>query len=363
MSQKKRQKSSIFTLGLSSDRDYFLENLSMLVAAGMPIVDTLDAINKEVRSSRMKQIISLIREDIESGSTIWNAFEKTGLFPEHSISLIRLGESSGKLMENLKVISTEQQKNREFKSKIRSAVMYPVFVMSLTAIIGVGISWFILPKLSTVFIQMKIELPLITRMLIGAGNFLGLYGHIVIPSLIALLLIIFFFIFVFAKTKFIGQYLILHIPGVSSLMREVEIARFGYLLGTLLKAGLPITQALDSLANSSEIFQYKKFYTHIRTSVEDGNSLQKSFSTYVGSEKLIPIPIQHLILVGEQSGSLADSFIRIGETFESKADLSTKNLAVILEPVLLIIVWLGVVAVALAVILPIYSLIGGFKTS
>lgn len=334
----------------------------MLVAAGMPIDDTLDAIYKEVRSTRMKNIITSIREDIEAGSTIWSAFEKTGLFPEHSISLIRLGESSGKLMENLKVISTEQQKDREFRSKIRSAVMYPVFVMSLTAIIGVGISWFILPKLSNVFVQMKIELPLITRALIGAGSFLGEYGQIVIPSVIALLVVIFFFIFMFSKTKFIGQYLILLLPGISSLTREVEIARFGYLLGTLLKAGLPITQALDSLANSSEIAQYKKFYTHIKNSVEDGNSLQKSFSLYKNSGKLIPIPIQHLILVGEQSGSLADVFIRIGETFESKADISTKNLAVILEPVLLIIVWLGVVAVALAVILPIYSLIGGFKT-
>lgn len=362
MSQKKLQKNKFFTFGLAKDRDYFLENLSMLVAAGMPIVDTLDAINKEVSSSRMKSIIASIREDIEGGSTIWSAFDKTGLFPEHSISLVRLGESSGKLMENLRVIATEQQKEREFKSKIRSAVMYPVFVMSLTAIIGVGISWFILPKLSVVFSQMKIDLPFITEALIGAGTFLGTYGQIVIPITILLLLVLFFFIFSFSKTKFIGQYLIFFLPGISGLTREVEIARFGYLLGTLLKAGLPITQALDSLANSSEIFQYKKFYTHIRNSVEDGNSLQKSFSLYKGSEKLIPIPIQHLILVGEQSGSLADAFIRIGETFEGKADLTTKNLAVILEPVLLIIVWLGVVSVALAVILPIYSLIGGFKT-
>ncbi len=325
-------------------------------------MNAIDAIAKELRLSRMKKILAFIRGDIESGSPIWKALQKTNLFAGHIISLIRLGEESGKLVENLKVVAIEQEKDRVFKSKLRSAVMYPVFVLSLTVIIGVGIAWFILPKLALVFGQLKIKLPLITKVLIGAGTFLSSYGQYVVPAAVVVAAMLYFFIFSFSKTKFIGQFILFSSPGIKGLIKEVELARLGYLLGTLLEAGLPITQALNSLASATEITQYKKFYEYLRDSVEDGNSFQKSFISFKRTDHLILAPIQQLIVAGEQSGTLPGTLLRVGQMFETKADTTTKNLTVILEPILLVIVWLGVVAVALAVILPIYSLIGGFKT-
>lgn len=351
------------TFGLGKERDYFVENLSMLISGGMPILSVLDSIKTEMRSRRMKHIIADLKTDIESGSPLWRALASSKLFPEHAISLIRLGEQSGKLTENLKVIAIEQEKDRVLKSKLRSAMMYPIFVLSLTIIIGVGIAWFILPKLATVFSQLKITLPLITKILIGIGTFLGEHGRLVIPAVGIGTATVFFFIFSFSKTKCIGQFILFSVPGIKGLIKEVEIARFGYLLGTLLEAGLPITQALDSLASAAEVTQYRKFFIHLRDCVGDGNSIQKSFASFRHIGRLIPAPIQQLIIAGEQSGTLSVSLLKIGQTFETKSDTTTKNLTIILEPILLVIVWLGVVAVALAVILPIYSLIGGFKTS
>lgn len=351
-----------FTFGLGKERDYFVENLSMLISGGMPILSALDSIATEMRSRRMKNIIADIKADIESGSPLWRALASFKPFPEHAISLIRLGEQSGKLTENLKVIAIEQEKDRVLKSKLRSAMMYPVFVLSLTVIIGVGIAWFILPKLATVFSQLKIKLPLITKILIGIGTFLGEHGRLVIPAAVISIAVLFFFIFSFSKTKFIGQFILFALPGIKGLIKEAEIARFGYLLGTLLEAGLPITQALDSLASAAEVAQYRKLFIHLRDSVGDGNSIQKSFASFRHIGRFIPAPIQQLIVAGEQSGTLSGSLLKIGQIFEAKADTTTKNLTIILEPILLVIVWLGVVAVALAVILPIYSLIGGFKT-
>jgi type II secretory pathway component PulF len=360
------------TFGLGKERDYFVENLSMLISGGMPIIDALDSIAEELRSRRMKKIIYDMQSDISSGSPLWRTLQNTNIFPEHAVSLIRLGEESGKLTENLKVVAIEQEKERVFKSKLRSAMMYPVFVLSLTVIIGIGIAWFILPKLAIVFAQLKITLPLITKILIGAGIFLGNYGQYAVPGAILIVVVLFFFIFSFSRTKFIGQSILFFAPGIKVLIKEVEVARFGYLLGTLLEAGLPITSALDSLAGATDIEQYRKLYIHLRNSVEEGNSLQKSFATFSPKNKLvsngkyanhlIPSPIQQLIVAGERSGTLSLTLLKIGQMYESKADTSTKNLTVILEPILLVIVWLGVVAVALAVILPIYSLIGGFKT-
>ena len=351
-----------FTFGLGKERDYFVENLSMLISGGLPIMNALGAIAEELRSRRMKNVIASIKLDIESGSPLWRTLENTNLFPEHAISLIRLGEESGKLTENLKVVAIEQEKDRAFKSKLRSAMMYPVFVLSLTIIIGIGIAWFILPKLALVFAQLKIKLPLITKILIETGTFLGNYGEYVVPSAIVGMATLFFFVFSFSKTKFIGQCILFSLPGIKGFIKEVEVARLGYVLGTLLEAGLPITHALDALASATEITQYRKLYIHLRDSVEDGNSFQKSFAAFKNTKHLIPAPIQQLIVAGEQSGSLAETLLKIGQTFETKADTTTKNLTVILEPILLVIVWLGVVAVALAVILPIYNLLGGFKT-
>src|SRR3989338_1043666 len=143
-SQKSDVRSQMYSLFLGKERDYFVENLSMLISGGLPIMSALDAIAKEMRSRRMKSVIANIKIDIESGFPLWRTLARTNLFPEHAVSLIRLGEESGKLIENLKVVAIEQEKNRVFKSKLRSAMMYQVFVLSLTVIIGVGIAWFIL---------------------------------------------------------------------------------------------------------------------------------------------------------------------------------------------------------------------------
>lgn len=357
-----KEKSKFFTnFGLSKEKDEFIENLNMLVASGMSITGAISSITKEIRNTRMKSILEKILVDIESGSSVWKAFLKTELFKDYTISLIRLGEESGNFLENLKVVALELEKDREFSSKVRSALMYPAFVLGLTAFIGVGISWFILPKLAKVFDQLNISLPLITKILIGFGVFLGEHGKYAVPLALLVLGTIFYFVFVFPRTKEIGQTILFSLPGIKGLMTEVEIARFGYLLGTLLGAGLQITQAIDSLASASSSIRYKKFYIHLRDSVDMGNSFEKSFLSYKKIDKLIPPAIQQLVISGEQSGNLNGTLLKIGQVMEAKSETTTKNLTIIMEPVLLIIVWAGVVGVAFAVILPIYSLVGGIN--
>lgn len=353
-------KASFFdTFGLGKERDHFIENLSMLVLSGMSITTALSSITKETEDPRMKKILTTMTSDIEAGSTIWKAFDKTTLFKGYTISLIRLGEESGKFADNLHVVALEEEKEREFKSKVKSALMYPVFVLALTAIVGTGISWFILPKLAKIFIDLKLALPLITKVLIGFGLFLSEYGLIAVPLAIIVIGLFFYVVFVNEKTKFLGESVLFGIPGIKGLLQEVEVARFGYLLGTLLEAGLPVTRAIDSLASASEVIRYKKFYLYLRDSIDMGNSFQKSFAAYKKINNLIPQPMQQLTISGEQSGNLNKTLLKIGKMYEAKSDTTTKNLTIIMEPILLVIVWVGVVSVAFAVILPIYSLVGG----
>ena len=349
------------TFGLTKERDQFIENLSMLVLSGMPIVSALSAITRDTKNVQMKKILEQILLELEAGSPLWKSFDRTGLFKGYTISLLRIGEESGKFAENLKVVSLEQEKERNLKSKVKSALMYPSFVLILVVVIGLGISWFILPKLAKIFADLKLDLPLITKILIGFGLFLQKNGIWFVPLSLCIFGAITWVIFINEKTKFLGESFLYSIPGIKTLLMEVEVARLGYLLGTLLEAGLPIIKAIDSLLGASESVRYKKFYTHLRESIEMGNSFKKSFISYPKVDKLIPQPMQQLIFSGEQSGNLNKTLLKIGQVLEEKSDTTTKNLTIIMEPILLVIVWLGVVGVAFAVILPIYSLVGGIN--
>jgi type IV pilus assembly protein PilC len=349
------------TFGTGEDRKYFLENLSMLVNSGTGVFEALATIQKETRSKGMRRVIDFLKEDVDSGSPLWEALKKIGIFSDSEISLIRIGENSGKLSQNLKTIVLQREKDQIFYSKIRSAMLYPAIVFSLTAVVGIGVAWFILPKLSLVFNQLKMNLPWITRALIAIGTFLQKHGAITIPAVIIFLAILIYFIFVNRRTKFLGQAIMFHFPGIKELLQEVELSRFGYILGTLLDSGIPVVECLNSLANSSPTFAYRKFFAKLKEKIEEGNSFQKSFALIEKSERMIPNPVQQMIGAAENSGKLQETLLKIGEVYEGKLDNTAKNIPTILEPILLVIVWLGVVMVAMAVILPIYSLVGGLN--
>ncbi len=359
---KKKTHPFLLRFGIGKEIDYFLENLASLLAAGIPILDALASMRAEVRSRKLGKIIEEMSENVENGESLSYTLEESGLFSSHVSVLLRMGERSGKLVENLKIIAAEEQKRRALTSKIRSAVMYPVFIMSLMLVMGVGIAWFILPKLATVFSQFDISLPLVTKILISFGRFLGSYGTYAVPAFFLMLGLVVYVVFFFSKTKVIGEHVLFFLPGSKTLLKQNEIARFGYLLGTLLSAGLSPVESVRSLSEATSFSRYRRFYLYLSESITEGNSFKKSFALYRGANTLVPVFIQQLIIASEQSGHLSDTLLKIGETYETKVDTTTKDFAVMIEPVLLVIVGLGVLAIALAVILPVYGLMRGIST-
>jgi type II secretory pathway component PulF len=323
----------------------------------------LDAISHGVRSKRLKTIIERIGIRIEEGYGLSFALEENQLVEPHIIALIKSGELSGQLAQNLEVVGAQYKRDRSFRSKIRSAMAYPVLVLFLAMTIGVGLAWFVLPKLAQVFASLHVNLPPLTRFLISIGTLLQDHGNFIIPGIFLGISLIIFILFFEHHTKRVGQTLLLSLPGVKDLIRELEIARFGYMLGTLLATGFPITEALLALEPSTSLFRYRRLYRHLHDQVTEGVTLFESFVTYRHSGRLIPLPVQHLLAAGEQSAKLPETLKNTGEAFDAKTDVSAKNLTVILEPVLLIVVWLVVMFIALAVILPIYNLIGNLSSA
>lgn len=360
---KKRSVDSFSRIGIGAERDQFLENFSLLISSGTGVLVALESLSKDSRSSVMRKIIDQIRTDIDAGHSLSTALEVSGVLSPQVISLIRIGEESGRLPENLKVVAIQQQKERMFQSKLVSAMIYPILVFTVTILVGLLIAWFVLPKLSLVFGQLRIQLPLITKLLIGLGQFLSHYGIIAVPLAAVVLLVTIYLVFFAKPTKGIGEWLILAIPGLRRIVVEVELSRFSYIMGSLLNAGLPVLETLESIENATPFIAYRRLYRHLRTSIEEGNTFKTSIETFPNVGRLLPIPIQQLINASEQSGTLAESFLRINALYEEKSDITTKNLVVIIEPALLVVVWFGVMFVAIGVILPIYKLVGQFSTT
>jgi type II secretory pathway component PulF len=329
----------------------------------MGLADAVQALATGSKTPVLKRMYLQLTRDIDAGIPLTDAAVSAHLIKPHTIThaLLTLGESSGRLAKNLQLIAENEQKNREFRSQVLSAFLYPILVFSLTIVIGIGIAWFILPQLAIVFDELHIAMPLLTRIVLGIGKFLSHYGAYTLVGAVAIILSSLYVLFGYEKTKYLGQGILFSLPGIQSLLYEIELSRLGYIMGTLLEAGVPMDIALNSLHSATNLVRFQKFYTHLAVTIAQGDSFQESFNHYPKSTRLIPHAIQQVIVAGEQSSSLGKIFSHIGRSYEQKIAVSTKNIATLIEPILLIIVWLGVMIVALAVIVPLYGLIGSLN--
>jgi len=343
------------------EREYFAENLGLLLKSAVPVGEALASLGEAAHSKPMRRALKQINNDIEVGYSLADAIERAGIVSGQTLALLRLGESSGRLVENLQLAAVQEEKRHVFQAKIRSALLYPSFVLGITLVVGLGVAWFLLPRLNQTFSQLHVKLPLISRIMIDAGVFLKGHGRVVVP-LVALVLGVFAYIlFAAPATKWIGRRMMFAVPGIGRLLREVEVAQLGYLLGTLLDAGLPITEALNLLASATGSRQYERLYMYLRASLDNGYSMRDSLLRDKKKAKLLPYSVQQMIIAGERSGALSDVLKTVGRTYESKSDITTENLETIMEPILLLIVASGVLLVAIAVLVPIYSLLGGLN--
>lgn len=343
----------------AKDREYFATNMALLLRAAVPVGESFESLKQTSKSKRLRRAIDQIMHDIDEGTPLWKSLERAGIVTPQTLTLIRLGEQSGKLAQNLQVAAKQEEKQHAFRAKVRSALVYPTFVIGLTLIVGLGVAWFLLPRLAATFEQLDIDLPFISQVFISFGLFLQRDGWWAVPAGILGGSLLMYLLFAAPKTRQIGFRLLFYVPGISKLLHEVEIARFGYLLGTLLEAGLNVTEAFLLLQDTTQAVKYQKLYKHLKEALENGYSFKGALGSYKHAGALLPAAVQQMIIAGERSGALPETLQSVGAIYEQKADTTTQNLESILEPILLVVVWLGVLGVAVAVILPVYSLIGG----
>lgn len=347
-------------LGLGKEREPFVQNLATLLLAGLPLVDSLKTLQLEARGKSMRNLVRRLTEQVESGTPLWRAMESEHFFTPYAIALIRIGEEAGSLARNLGYLAEQQEKDHELKQKVKMAMIYPTIVLVLVVVVVIGLGGFVLPNLVPVLFALNTPLPFTTRALIAVSNFFSSESTIVIPGVLLSFLAL-FLLHTFTRFRVVTQWVMFHIPGIGKLAREATIARFGVILGGLLKAGVPLIDALHSLVEVTWIVAYRNFYQELLESIVVGQSFQKSFQAIPRAAKLLPISVQSLVVVGEKSGSLSEVLLKVSDIYDRKASDTAQKLPIILEPVLLIFMGGLVGVIAYAIIIPIYSVVGNIQ--
>lgn len=343
-------------MGVSTEDKLFLaKHLATMIKAGVPISEALMTVEDQATAD-LANLIKKIRTDVDNGKSLGEAFEKyPKVFDRLFISLIKAGEVSGTLEENLSFLAEQMGKNFALRKKVQGALVYPVLVLSATIAMGIGISLFVLPRLVDMFSSFEVELPWSTKLLMGFANFMKNYGMIAVPVLVGLILL-FIAIIQLKPVKRIWDRLLLKVPFLGKVINYGQMGEFCRNMGILLKSGLAVTEAFSATINTLTNMKFIEDLKKVREEVQEGNQIATVMNRkkYPEFGKLAT----RMIGVGERSGNLEEMLIYLANYYEEEIDNVSKNLTTLLEPVLLLVIGVVVGFVAIAIISPIYTMIG-----
>jgi len=331
----------------------FAKHLAVMQKSGLTIVESLSII-ADSSQGKFKRIVKGILKSTEAGNTLSSSFARyPKIFPSIFISSIYAGESSGTLDQNLENLAIQMEKEKELSSKIKGAMLYPSVVLVATFILGIVLSFLVLPKIIPLFEGLKVDLPFTTRALISFSHFMDDNGG---KAFIGLVVFLIFFVWL-VKQKFIKpitHLFFLKMPIVNHITRNINLARFTRTLGMLLKSGLNIDEALKVTKDTLGNYYYHKSLEEVSQRVGKGITLSENLKHY---EDLYPKMVSRMILVGEESGNLEDTLFYLADFYELEVDNASKALSTTIEPVLLIFIGLAVGFLALSIITPIFNIL------
>lgn len=335
------------------DKIIFTQQLGVMIKSGLPVVEALEALESETSDKGFAKVISDVISDIKGGTSVSAAFEKhPRVFDPVYVNTVLAGEKSGKLDEVLAGLTVQLEKDYAIVSKLRGAMIYPIFVMVALVVVMVLILIIIIPQLKVIFDDSGVALPPLTRAVIALSNFFKQY---IVYIVIALSVITFLLRF-YGRTntgRHLFDRLILKVPIFGNLIKKTAMARFARTFSSLTKSGLPLLEIFRTSKQVVNNVIYQDEIDKMIKKVEVGEAVSK----VIKDCKLFPSMVGNLVAVGEKSGSLDTVFDTVANFFEKEVDSITSNLSTLLEPVLMVVMGLGIGLIIVSVLQPIYGLV------
>lgn len=349
----------IFTFKLAfgvktHDKIIFARSLGSMIEAGLPLSHALDVLERQTRSVILKKTIKKISEAISKGEMFSQALaEHPKIFSHLFVSMVQAGEQSGTLGSSLKAITLQMESNYNLQRKIRGAMIYPAIIFGVMILIGILMLVFVVPTLTKTFKDIKVELPTATKIIIGISDLIRYDG-----ILLLVILIVAFVIFRFWSKSKLGKrvihFVILKIPLIGEIIKEVNSARTARTLSSLIISGVDIVESIHITHEVIQNIHYKRVLDKVEEAVSRGEPISKVFSS---ATKLYPVFLGEMVSVGEETGKIGEMLDNVATFYENSVSERTKDMSTVIEPFLMVIIGAAVGFFALAMISPMYSLV------
>ncbi len=334
------------------DLSIVFRQLSVVVAAGVPLFESLSVLEEQTAGSSMKRIISMIKSDIESGSSFSASLRKhPSVFSATVVAMVEAGEKSGTLGEVLMRISSTLEKENQFETKVKSALRYPVIVLTVLVVAFILAVFFIIPRFSSVFAGLKTELPLPTKILLLISSFASKYWFIVLVGIFITALILGRYLKTKKGKKFFDS-MVLKLPVIGDLAAKLSLARFFRMLSDLLQSGIPASLALELTAETTGNAAISEKIAMVKDDVMGGSPINLAMKR----SGVFPAVSVHMTALGERSGNLPEMLGKVSSYFDEETDYVVSNLMTLIEPLFIFVLAGFVLVLALGVFMPSWNM-------
>jgi type IV pilus assembly protein PilC len=338
----------------TKDKVVFTRQLATLINAGLPLSQSLHTVQDQTNNKRLKSIVQDIITSVEGGSTMADAFKKHDIFNELFIALIAAGEVSGTLDKSLERIANQQEKDAEIMNKVRGALVYPAIVLFVIGGVIIFMLTTVVPQVEGLYKSLNKELPFLTAVMVSLAHFMTKFWWLVL----IVLGVGIFYLRRYLKTdagKRNFDLFKLNMPMFKDLFRKLYMARFARTGETLLISGVPMLEMLRIAGESAGSIPVKQSVLRAAEKVKTGKALAPSLKT---EDYILPL-VPQMVSIGEQSGRVDEMLGKAATFYENEVDNSIKTISTAIEPVLMVVLALVAGGMVGAILMPIYSLVGG----
>ena len=352
----RKQRHGIFSGGgkiTTADIALFSRQLATMLSAGIPLVQAFEIVGNGHENEAMQKLILAVKADVEGGSALAEALAKHPLyFDDLFVNLVEAGEQAGALESLLDKVATYKEKTEAIKKKIKKALTYPAAVLVVAFVVTAILLIFVIPSFEDLFRGFGADLPSFTRMVIDLSAFVRTQGVFLAAGISGAIGAFIYFKKRSRKFRHFLDRLMLKLPIIGPILQKASIARYARTLSTMFAAGVPLVEAMESVAGATGNIVYEEAVLKMRDEVATGQRLQQAME----NTDLFPNMVNQMIAVGEESGSLDEMSAKVADFFEEDVDNAVDNLSSLLEPMIMAILGVLVGGLVVAMYLPIFKL-------
>ena len=355
--QEKKPGASRFNFGgnpTPKDVAVFTRQFSVMIDAGVPLVQCIELLASTQENKKFKAALKAVQTDVESGNSLANSMKNhPKVFDDLYTNMVAAGEAGGILDTIFQRLSMYIEKSVKLKRAVQSALVYPIAVVVIAGGVITLILWKVVPMFTELFNSMGVDLPLPTRIVIGASRFIGSYGIFVVLGLVILSFLLKSY-YATPKGRYVVDGLFLKAPVFGPLMRKIAVARFTQTMATLIASGVPILDCLDITAHTSGNAIIEEAILNVKKAISEGRTIVEPLK----ESKVFPNMVVSMIGVGEQAGALEVMLTKIAAFYEEEVDAAVGDLMTALEPMIIVVLGTTVGGIVISMYMPIFTLVG-----